>query len=464
MQEKQAEQSNNPFRKFSFLRLRFERWLTVGTIFLLLCAGLFWVVWSWEGDETPEVLQEAVFSEVVPYLYENDRFYFRGKTGGRRGNFVFDLKKGRLQKEDWTRHYGDNHHSYHLGKNRRLFVNNTGNSPSIFLDSGSGRRPLLVSLPLVQQPLSISPQGDAFVYVDSGKNALNLQLYQLDKGRSLLLEKGIADKEAQNIQIDWSPNGRYLLADGCRIYRVSDGRMIRRLSGGSAVWSPKGKVLAYISQSQSVPLKKGAKGPVLQGKEMRLWNVETSRGRTLYRAGDKEWILQRAVWDPNGRYLTFPTGRQENEKIYYEQVHVMDGKMFHYIEGEQNLLPTRLENLRLSEDGNYLSYAVNGILKLINLQTQESRSYDVYPQEKKNRSEYVRYDPGGVWLGQTHEILYVGEGMEEKEIYHTSAEVLGFYLSSQRDKLLVMEETEKGLKLRLVALPRDKKTARIQPD
>ena len=191
--------------------------------------------------------------------------------------------------------------------------------------------------------------------------------------------------------------------------------------------------------------------PVLLGSRVSVFHPDHGKTETLYRAVKGSWIVGQPAWDPAGRYLAFPTGKQQDGEIFFEEVHVTDGKIFHYVESEQNLLSTRLKHLTLSPGGDYLCYAINGILKLVDLRTLESRVYDVYNQVQSD-SEYVRFDPGGVWLAQNHEILFVKDNMEEREVYRTRQKVLGFHLSGKRDKLLVREESAKGQVLKLIDL------------
>ncbi|WP_091738655.1 hypothetical protein [Marininema mesophilum] len=57
-----------------------------------------------------------------------------------------------------------------------------------------------------------------------------------------------------------------------------------------------------------------------------------------------------------------------------------------------------------------------------------------------------------MWLRQRHRVLFLSKEMEEENVYSTNANVKVFYLSAQRDHLLVMEETNQGERLCLVKL------------
>ena len=186
-------------------------------------------------------------------------------------------------------------------------------------------------------------------------------------------------------------------------------------------------------------------GGQLLGKQILLLDVETKKQQVIYETSSEEWLVKEVVWDPTGEICAFVTGKQEQDEVFYEKVHVMDRKLFHFIESEQNLIPSQLSNLRLSMGGQYLSYEMNGILKLINLQSQESRVYDVYTQGKRSEAGYIHYDENGVWLAQNHAILFVAGDMEEKEVYRTPHPLLGFYLSSDSDKLLEQYDESKQM-------------------
>lgn len=263
--------------------------------------------------------------------------------------------------------------------------------------------------------------------------------------------KGTFQKQFEKRQwVQWSSKGGFFLVDGRHVYRTKDGKKVRTLPGQEGAWSNAGTDLAYITRGN-----RPSQETSLLGNKVVIWNAETGDEQVIYESEPEKWILRRISWDPDGRYLAFPVGQKENGGLQFQEVHVTDGKLFHYVEKEQNLLPYRLENVLLSKGGNYLSYSANGILKLINLKTQESQVYDVYTQEQQDQTEYIRYDPQGVWLSQTHEILFVARNMEEKRVYWTDNRVKGFYLSSHRDRILVMEEEKKGHKLRLIQLGKD---------
>jgi hypothetical protein len=307
----------------------------------------------------------------------------------------------------------------------------------------------------ISHPVIVAPKlnPDPFVYVvRDGKDEYSLRLWQAD-GKEKLLEQGLDVKQVNHHRlVEWSPSGKYILVGGNRIYRASDGRIAQRLNGTAGTWSPERDRLLYVAQNRSAPGRETPLPAEVLGQQVWLFDLDTNKRQRVYQAPGEEWVFQGLTWDPEGRFFAFPTGKRIDRKWVVQEVHVMDGKMFHYVENEQNELPTELKHLLLSEDGRYVSYAANGILKLINLRTQESRVYDVTMQVQRDQSEFVRYDPRGVWLGQTHRILHVSDTMEEEEIYRSQHPLAGFYLSSRRDRMLVMEEGSQGTQLRLIDL------------
>ncbi|OYD06998.1 WD40 repeat domain-containing protein [Paludifilum halophilum] len=456
-----GEKISEKWRIFTDLPAGRNRWLLFMGLALVL-VGFFWTVWYLgQDDSSPEVLKEAVFSKIVPYLFRNERFYFWGEVNGQGDYYVFDLKKARLRKEDWIREYGDNEKVYRLNDRYTLDIQTRNGSRSLLLEDSSGNRKRVTDhLPQGKQPLSIAESGEAFVYAEEAGGKVDLYLYRIGTKDPVALSQSVSPDQLERPRwVQWSGDGKYVLVSGRWVYRVKDGGLERTLPGTGGTWSPQGDRLAYIgSEGKDKPSEEDfpTERTSPRGKKVVLWNAGTGDERVIFRAESEQWVVREVAWDPEGRYLAFPTGKQEKDETTFEEIHVMDGKAFHYVESEQNLMPTRLENMLLSKGGNYLSYSVNGILKLINLNTQESRVYDVYTQEEQDQTEYIRYDPGGVWLGQTHAILYVADNMEEKQVYRTPLQITGFYLSSRRDKLLVIEELTEGQKLRLIRLQSEK--------
>ncbi|GGA50693.1 hypothetical protein GCM10007416_24850 [Kroppenstedtia guangzhouensis] len=439
----------------AFRRCRWKRCGLPVLLLLLLCGGVIWFGWVTGRDAGPPgVLFEAEFREVTPYLFQNDHLYFWGKTKSSSGYYIFDVKNNRLKKVNWTNQYGDSNAVHHLGDGIKIHIRDSKKDRKLFLERGGRMVKVSDSLPLVKEPVSLSPKGNAFVYCEKSGSKLTLHLYTVQSGRAVILKKGVEEAAVSGEEwANWSADGRYLLI-GNEIYRSADAKRVYTLAGGhTGVWSRQGARLAYVvsPQKRKNNEENPEERPVLLGSRVSVFHPDHGKTETLYRAVKGSWIVGQPAWDPAGRYLAFPTGKQQDGEIFFEEVHVTDGKIFHYVESEQNLLSTRLKHLTLSPGGDYLCYAINGILKLVDLRTLESRVYDVYNQVQSD-SDYVRFDPGGVWLAQNHEILFVKDNMEEREVYRTRQKVLGFHLSGKRDKLLVREESAKGQVLKLIDL------------
>ncbi|MFD1428125.1 hypothetical protein JOD24_002576 [Kroppenstedtia sanguinis] len=438
-----------------FRRSRWKWWGLSALLLLFLCGGVIWFIWVTGQDaSSPGVLYEADFLEITPYLFQNDRFYFWGKTKNSSGYYIFNAKKNQLKKVNWTDRYGDSKAVHHLGDGSKIQILDNKKDRQLFLERGDQMVKVSDSLPLVKEPVFISPKGNAFVYCEKSGSKWVLRLYSLQSGEDEVLVKGVKETTVSGEDWgSWSADGRYLLV-GNEVYRGSDGKRVYTLAGGyTGVWSPKGARLVYVvpPQNRKNSENKSEERPSLLGKRVAVLHPDRGKTETLHRTVKGSWIVGHPVWDPTGRYLAFPTGKSQDGETFFEAVHVIDGKMFHYVESEENLLSTRLKHLTLSPGGDYLCYAVNGILKLVDLRTLESKVYDVYNQVQ-NDPDYVRFDPGGVWLAQNHKILFVKDNMEERAVYQTHQKVLGFYLSEKRDKLLVREESEKGQVLKLIDL------------
>lgn len=424
-----------------------RRWIAL-FILILLVVVLYWVWWAKEQDvKLPGVVSEVIFSDITPIFFQDDHLYFSAKNKENRSFYVLDLQSGRMVEENWTKQFGDYQRSYQLVQGVRLSVENR----SLILKGKNWSKQITSRLfSGVKQPLSISPEGKAFIYATEDGSSVALYLYVLGEKKSFLLEKGISIQLFDHEKaIQWSDDGKYVLVNQREVFQVSDGNHLYTLPGSFGVWIPGRPEVSYIAMDKTTMNEDVAEGQLL-GKQIFLFDVETKKQQIIYETNDEKWLVKEVVWDPTGEVCVFVTGRQEQDDIFYEEVHVMDRKLFHFIESEQNLIPSQLTNLRLSTGGQYLSYEMNGILKLINLQSQESRVYDVYNQGKRSEAGYIHYDENGVWLAQNHTILFVAGDMEEKEVYRTPHPLLGFYLSSKSDKLLVIEEVPEGRKLRLI--------------
>lgn len=427
-------------------------------IALLLSVALStWVAWlSWVSqpvEQPPEVLADVVFNEIIPYRDLEDLLYFWGETGGYHDHYVFDMNSGELQRDDGSYHYQKDKSVYSLKDGNQLRVQADGKLRRLLLEKTDGTRLVVDNIPDIDQPVLVSPDKNAFIYIGEGEGDWNLILFRLDSEIPKPLNKTVSRSIWQiSDVVQWSSSGKYLLYRGTDIVSALDGSPLHRLDGSGGVWSPVRDEVAYVTPKGETAVESDDTGsPLPMGKRLNLWKPATDTITPLYHLPDDERVLGKPVWDPQGRYLTFPSGRESESEWAFEQVHVVDGKSFHYSENEQNVLPTRLTNLTLSPGGKYLSYSVNGMLKLINLNTQESRIYD-YDAGDGTDGAGVRFDPDGVWMAREHEVLFVANNMEERVVYQTSRKILRFYLSSSADRLLVMEEMADGHRLRLINL------------
>ncbi|MBA4495467.1 PD40 domain-containing protein [Paenactinomyces guangxiensis] len=285
----------------------------------------------------------------------------------------------------------------------------------------------------------VSPQGGDFVFVTgNSQKGLALHLYKTSQEKDILLQDKVQpEKILSNSLIKWSPDHQYLLFDDRRLIRLSDGTTVLHLQGSHGSWAPKKPALLYVDQEG----------------DLQQVDVRSGKAETLYTTEEGEHILDNPVWDPDGLYIAFATGKIHQEKSMLEKVHVIDTHLFHYAEQEQNDIPAHFKQLQLSRDGKVLAYTVNGILKIVNLQSQENKVYDVYTQEQYGLP-YVRTGSEGVWLAQNHQLLFLNERWEEREVYRTPHQLLGFYLTNDEKKMLVFESTAQGKQMKLVQLSR----------
>ncbi|MDR6225825.1 hypothetical protein [Desmospora profundinema] len=436
---------------------RNERRTRIGISFVtVLITGLVWISWVSQPIESPpEVVSEAVFNEIIPYHDQENLFFFQGDTSGRKDDYVFNMDSGEWKRDDGSYESISDESVHLLKEGHRLRVETDDFGRRLVLEWAHGEQSEVGRIPDSGQPLFVSPVKDAFVYIGEGQKGWNLTLFRLDQAKAVPVLEDVSHSYLQPTEsVQWSPSGEYMLLNNQWIVSAKDGDLIHKLEGSAATWSPVHDAILYVPFSDGkAPYGNGDNGqPVPLGNSLVLWDMKTASATTLHRASEDEPILGKPVWDSTGRYFSFPTGRELDGEWFFAQVHVMDGRRFHYMENEQNVAPTKLTHLTLSPGGEYLSYSVNGVLKLINLNTQESRVYDHSFADDGPYRTSVRFDPDGVWLARDHEVVFVAENMEEKIVYQTSRKLLGFYLSSSADRLLVMEEMADGQRLRLINL------------
>jgi hypothetical protein len=423
-------------------------------VLIVLSAGLIGVSGvSQPIHSPPEVLAEAVFNQVIPYNDQEDLFFFWGEADGQQGHYVLDFRTGEFRQDDEPSFSLSDERIQPLENGHHVRIENNGSKRRLVVESSGGARTVLGTVP-ASGSFQVSPKKDAFVYMAEVREGWGLFLFRLDPFQPMPLLQEVSPALSDRSEpAQWSPSGKYLLIDDQWIVSAEDGRLLHRLSATVAIWSPMEDVILFVPSGEGTSDRVGNEDvPLPYGNRLALWDIKTKAQSILYEAGDQEAILGKPVWDGTGRYFAFATGVQEDGEWFYSQVHVMDKKRFHYVESEQNVSPTRLTHLTVSPGGQYLSYSVNGVLKLIHLGTQESRIYEQKVDDEQTQWSSVRFDPKGVWLAREHEVVFITENMEEKRVYHSRRPLLGFMLSSSGNRLLVMEEMANGQRLRLINL------------
>jgi hypothetical protein len=399
--------------------------------------GLLMLLWRDEEKlRVPSpVIRTAEFQEVKPERLEEDRFIFRGKTERGEAGYEWNLRTGTLLKVGAKSGTG----VFPLGKYGVLTVLSEGAAQSLMVQKGDRRIRIAVNVPAgIHHPVSVSPRGDAIVYPVQDADDLSLAMFRPKEGRSYPLpETRFSSRTYMASAVAWSPSGRFLsVAD--KVYAVGDAAPVTILRSGPGWWCPTADVRATVEDHR----------------RLALWDATSGKRRIVFEAPSGEEIVPPVVWEPQGHYFAFATGRRENGELFFEKVHVMDGQLYHYVENEHNLQSTQLDHLMIGPGGGYVSYVINGMLKLIHLRTQNSLVLDVYHQVAGQSYPFIRHERNGVWLAEDHRILFIGDGMQEKEIYRTSRPLMGFYLSPRFHRLLIVEKTPQGCKLSLIDLKR----------
>ncbi|MDN4595078.1 hypothetical protein [Polycladomyces subterraneus] len=406
---------------------------------LLAAAFICLLIWGWRDEERPRVsspiVQTAEFEKVKPERLQEDRFFFRGKSGRGEAEYEWNLRTGALLK------VGEKSGTdvVSLGKHGVLTVLSEGAVRSMVVQKGSHRTRIAFNVPAgMHHPISVSPQGDAIVYPVGDAEDVSLALFRPKEGRSHPIpETQFSSRTNISSAVSWSPSGRFLsVAD--RVYAVGDTVPVPILRSAPGWWSPTADVRAIVEDNRRLVL----------------WNAVTGERRVEFETPSGEEIVPPVVWDPQGYYFAFATGRRVSGELFFERVHVMDGQLYHYVENEHNLQSTQLDRLMIGPGGGYVSYVINGMLKLIHLRTQNSLVFDVYHQVAGQSHPFIRHERNGVWLAEGHHILFIDDGMKEREIYRTSRPLMGFYLSPHLHRLLIVEKMPQGCKVSLIDLKR----------
>jgi hypothetical protein len=406
---------------------------------LLAAAFICLLIWGWRDEERPRVpspvIRTVEFQEVRPERLQEDRFLFRGKSERGEADYEWNLRSGDLLKVDGKSGTG----VFPLGKHGVLTMLSEGAALSLVVQKGVHRTRIAFSVPAgMRHPVSVSPRGDAIVYPVEDADDVALALFRLKEGRSHPIpDAKFSSRTNIASAVSWSPSGRFLaVAD--RVYEVGDSVPVTILRSSPGWWSPTADVRVIVEDNRRLVL----------------WNAVTGKRQVEFEAPAGEEIVPPVVWDPKGHYFAFATGRRVSGELFFEKVHVMDGQLYHYVENEHNLQSTQLDRLMIGPDGGYVSYVINGMLKLIHLRTQNSQIFDVYHQLAGQSHPFIRHERNGVWLAEGHHILFIGDSMKEKEIYRTSRPLMGFYLSPRLHRLLIVEKMPEGCKLSLIDLKR----------
>lgn len=377
-------------------------WLGVSQIFLLLLFGLQTGKQPGKTSAIPARLSEFQFVQITPMFRQGEQVFFQTFQGQTTEYWSFHLASGQLKQTQTPRWLDDVH-------------------------------------PPDQQVIALSSDSKrAVVAVKNLDHRWSLYLRHANREKEILLQKDVQSAQLSSLTlIQWSNDDNYLLFNKEIIFRASDGVPVWKLDGTDAVWSPRAPVLLYIN---------------ING-ELEWLNVETGSKKTLYKKAADQVILGPPVWDSSGQYFSFFTGRHSHHDRFAEQIHVMDGHLYHYIEREQQDPPAQIEHLELSSGGRYLTYVLNGLLKIVHLHTHETRVYDVYTQEQIKRFPLVWTDDQGVWFVQNQQILFLDERWKEKQVYQSPQQIIGFYPAADHQKILVIEATSQGEKMKLIQMP-----------
>ncbi|MBN2910450.1 hypothetical protein JQC72_13165 [Polycladomyces sp. WAk] len=404
-------------------------------VFVFICL----LMWGWRDEERPRVpspvIRTAEFQAVKPGQIREDRFFFRGRSERGEADYEWNLRTGTLLKEGEKSETG----VIPLGNHGLLTVLSEGAARLLMVQKRVHRNRIAYNVRAgMHHPVSVSPRGDAIVYPVGDADDVSLALFRPKEGRSHPIpETRFSSRTNIATAVSWSPSGRFLsVAD--RVYAVGDTVPVTILRSGPGWWSPKEDVRATVEDNRRLVL----------------WNAETGKRRVVFETPSGEEIVPPVVWDSHGHYFSFATGRRVSGELFFEKVHVMDGQLYHYVENEHNLQSTQLDHLMIGPGGGYVSYVINGMLKLIHLRTQNSLVFDVYHQLAGQSHPFIRHEPNGVWLAEGRHVLYIGDDMKEKEIYRTSRPLMGFYLSPRLHRLLIVEKMPHGCKLSLIDLKR----------
>ncbi|MCS1352035.1 hypothetical protein [Mechercharimyces sp. CAU 1602] len=421
-------------------------WLIVGI--LVFVGAISWMYWIYkEQSHRQQVLLETHFKEATPYHFENNQLYFTAqKADEKEREYVLDLdaKKLRQNNHENIMIYAADHRRFPLGDTPWLLHQE---QKTLKIEHKKEERSHVITRNL--QSVWPSPSGQFIIYTTKRGGRVSLYLYNINIKQAFILYNDIrAFNPNHPAFVQWSSDEQSLLLNEHDLYNTENGKKIDSIEGSGATFVPHKNVLTYLQGE-----KKLRDYAIPMGHKIIWRDLQTNKETTLYTAAKEEWVIDRILWDEEGEAYSFATGKIVNEEPQIDRVHVKDLQLFHYVESEQNLLPTSLNYHTLSNRGTYLSYTMNGVLKLLNLESQQSRVFDVYPYAERSNPDFIYYRASGVWIAQAHEIIRIAEEMEEKVMYHTPLSIQNYYLSENEQNLIVFEQdTDSKIRLRLVNL------------
>ncbi|SEN73522.1 hypothetical protein [Lihuaxuella thermophila] len=373
---------------------------------------------SWPPLPSPGL--EMGVDQFVPIHEQDHQYFFLISQAANRSLWSFDLRTGQL-------------HPVPVSLTQAEKRQPRDTLQSLLLQRAAGG-----TGELNRQILSLSPDRSAYVWAGKNtKNQWSLYLYKTGQAQNVPLTDQVEPEAlSSSTFIQWSADQKYLLVNGQRVIRLPDGWTSFLLNGSRGVWSPRRSDLLYVDQ---------------EGK-LQLFNPDSGEQHTMYVTGKDETVMGHPVWDPDGYYFSFVTRVRMGEKCL-QRIHVMDTRLFHYVEQEITAKPELVSSLTLSKNGKFLTYILDGRLKIVNLDTQESRVYDGFVRKQTKGLPYFCPDLNGIWLVRNHRILFVSDQFEEREVYKTSRQLLGFRLTYDRKRAIVHESDSRGQWIRLVHLP-----------
>lgn len=426
------------------------------------------------GQGDGEITTEARFERIQVHDFVQNRLVFEGTRDGKSSVYIYDMNEKSLTKRqsavDWTSE-----------KNRVHYLGDYG---IVALKTGKGKDWLVLTGPngdekeLVEAPaerslqLSVAPDDDCLLYWTESAGESNIYIYDLQREQHQLVTRFSGRMTTD--EVSWSGNGKYVMLKEQTVYRVPGGEEVLDFAGSDAAWSPVGDELLVLERDKDrgkLPkeIEKNyghriVKYDVLSGDKQQLFPVEKEApevteedlAQGIPLTEPLPLILGELVWDEQGRFFAFATGKVNGELLQYEKVHVMDVQGgFHHVENEQNLRPSSIEDMSFSPNSDFFSYTANGLLKVLYIPTQKSKIFDVYTQMRNGEDRYLTYTKNDAWVMGSHEIRRLSSGLEEKSVYRSMDELMQFFVAASGESILVIEREGDQYQLKLVSLEKE---------